>query len=66
MKITVNKKEMEVSEGLTLKELLELREIAPKGVATAVNGDVVRGDDRGDYVLQAGDAVVIISAFYGG
>lgn len=66
MRITVNKKEMEVSEGLTLKELLELREIAPKGVATAVNGDVVRGDDRGNYVLQSGDAVVIISAFYGG
>lgn len=66
MEITINDKAVELPEGSTLQQALELQGISSTGIATAVNNNVVARDSRSTFVLSHGDKILIIKAFYGG
>lgn len=66
MKIYINDSVVEASDGATLSEVIEANGIEPRGIATAVNGVVVKGSDRESHKLSDGDNILIIKAFYGG
>lgn len=66
MEITINDKAVELPEGSTLQQALELQGISSTGIATAVNNNVVARDSRSTFVLSQGDKILIIKAFYGG
>ena len=66
MKITLNGANAELPDGRTLLDALNSRDIRLQGIATAVNDRVIPADRRCDTVLNDGDKVVIIKAFYGG
>lgn len=66
MDITINDKAVELPEGSTLQQALELQGISSTGIATAVNNNVVARDSRSTFVLRQGDKILIIKAFYGG
>jgi len=66
MKVKINDKTMTFDDGTTLAAALEIAGIATRAVATALNGDVVPAAKRGDTVLNDGDTVLVIKAFYGG
>ncbi len=66
MKITINGATVELPVGSTLLDALNSRDIRPNGIATAVNDHVIPAPDRAEKVLNEGDKVVIIKAFYGG
>lgn len=66
MEITINDKAVELPEGSTLQQALELQGISSTGIATAVNNNVVARDSRSTFVLSPGDKILIIKAFYGG
>lgn len=51
---------------LNLSDLLTAQAVAPERVATAVNGQFVRRDQRSATVLQAGDEVMTFQAIVGG
>lgn len=66
MKVTINGVNVELQDGSSLSQLLELRSVKPSGIATAVNGMVIKATDRESHKLADGDAVTVIRAFYGG
>lgn len=66
MEITINDKAVELPEGSTLQQALELQGISSTGIATAVNNNVVARDSRSTFVLSHSDKILIIKAFYGG
>ncbi|MCM1077363.1 MAG: sulfur carrier protein ThiS [Bacteroides sp.] len=66
MKISINRQTVEVTDGATLRDALEIKGIKPTAIATAVNGTVVPADKRASTTLSDGDKIVIIKAFYGG
>lgn len=66
MKVTVNKKEMEVAEGLTLDALMQ--QIQPEGdsFAVAVGMKVIKKDNWAATRLSENDDITIIRATCGG
>lgn len=66
MKVTVNKKEMEVAEGLTLDALMQ--QIQPEGdsFAVAVGMKVVKKDNWAATRLSENDDITVIRATCGG
>ena len=66
MNITVNDIILNLPDGATVGDALDLKDIKPQGIATAVNGHVIPADMRTSTVLSDGDKIVIIKAFYGG
>lgn len=66
MNITINDVNLTVPDGTTVKDALDIKDIKPQGIATAVNGRVIPADKRAETVLAEGDKMVIIKAFYGG
>lgn len=66
MKVTVNKKEMEVAEGLTLDALMQ--QIQPEGgsFAVAVGMKVIKNDNWAATRLSENDDITIIRATCGG
>ena len=66
MKISINDVIFELPENSTLQNALELRNISPQGIATALNGTVIPATARPATPLADGDRIVIIKAFYGG
>ncbi len=66
MEIKVNSKAVEVTDGANLIEVLKVNNIEPKGIAVAVNGAVVPKTEYGNLVINPGDDIIIIKAFYGG
>ena len=66
MKISINDVIFELPENSTLQNALELRNISPQGIATALNGTVIPAAVRPATTLSDGDRIVIIKAFYGG
>lgn len=66
MKITVNKKEIEVDGGATVAQAMEACNIAPEGIAVALNNVVVPKAKLAETTLNEGDSILIIKAFYGG
>lgn len=66
MKITINGKEYEVDDCATLQDALDKASVKPSGIATALNNQVVPAAMRTKTILKEGDAVMVITAFYGG
>ncbi len=66
MEIKINDKPFQIEPGTTLEKALGDAGVNPRGVATAVNGDVVPASERSTKVLADGDTILVIKAFYGG
>lgn len=66
MDVKINDRLVNLPDGSTVSDALAAMEISPVGIATAVNGVVVHALKRGETVLNQGDSVVVIKAFYGG
>ena len=66
MEIKINDKSVTVPEGTTLQGALNLSGIAPDGIATGLNGNVIPMIERDTTELYEGDSIIIIKPFYGG
>lgn len=67
MKITFNSELQEIPESSLLFQLLEIKElIDKKGIAVAVNGNVIPRAQWAETSLQNNDAVLVIKAAQGG
>ena len=66
MKIILNGKPEELSDGLTAAGLLEMKGIHPSMAAVDVNGTLVRKDARGAWALKDGDQVEVVRMIAGG
>ena len=66
MEIKINDKSVTVPEGTTLQGALHLSGIAPDGIATGLNGNVIPMIERDTTELHEGDSIIIIKPFYGG
>ena len=66
MQIIVNNKAMEMAEGSTLSALAETLRLPEKGVAVAVNNQMIPREEWRATRLQEGARVVVIKAACGG
>ena len=66
MQIIVNNKTMEMAEGSTLSALAETLRLPEKGVAVAVNNQMIPREEWSATSLQEGAQVVVIKAACGG
>lgn len=66
MKIFLNGEEQELSEGLTVAQLLAEVGAPVTGIAVACNDEVVRRSAHAEAVLHHGDRIEIIKAVAGG
>lgn len=66
MNIIINNKEFEITQGATLLAALQISGIALEGIATALNGEVIKASDRATCKLTEGDVILVIEPFYGG
>lgn len=66
MQIIVNNKAMEMAEGSTLNALAEALRLPEKGVAVAVNNQMIPREEWSATSLQEGAQVVVIKAACGG
>lgn len=66
MKIKINNSEAAVAEGATVADIAREQQLPDKGVAVAVNNEMVARADWGGRVLKEGDDIVILKAFCGG
>lgn len=67
MKVEINKREIEVSQGITtLAQLLEKENLNGPGQAVAIDNAVVRRSDWDEYMLTDGLKITVIRAVCGG
>lgn len=67
MQITVAGEKTEVKEGLTVGELLEIKQVeTPEYVTVSLNDDFLKRENRDDVVLKEGDVVEFIYFMGGG
>ena len=66
MQIIVNNKAMEMAEGSTLSTLAEALRLPEKGVAVAVNNQMIPREEWSATRLQEGAQIVVIKAACGG
>lgn len=66
MIIKVNNKEMELSNQASLQQLAETLQMPDKGVAVAVNNQMIPRTKWSETILQENDQVVVIKAACGG
>ncbi len=67
MNVFVNRSAVELSEQANILALLEKLEIAsPKGIAVAINEQIIRKDRWDSFQLSENDQVLIIKATQGG
>jgi sulfur carrier protein len=68
MTIHVNGKPTDVADGTTVAELLGTLDVPPegRGVAVAVDAEVVPRGAWGDHVLRDGEHVEVVAAVQGG
>lgn len=66
MTIKINDSTLTLSEGATLIAALNVAQITLNGIAVAVNSNVIPAGEYGQTMLNDGDSVIIIKAFYGG
>ena len=66
MRITVNGRPEEVSVGMALAELVAARGLPRRGLAIALNLEVVTADAWESTTILAGDVVDIVTALQGG
>ncbi|MGL4852303.1 MAG: sulfur carrier protein ThiS [Phocaeicola sp.] len=66
MKILINNKETEVATQATVAQLAKQLELPEKGVAMAINNQMIPRSTWEEHLLQSGDSLVIIQAACGG
>ncbi len=66
MKIYINQKEIEVQDNISVKELLDMQQIAIEGTAIAIDNKLVPKNEWNDRILTDGNQITIIRATFGG
>jgi len=66
MRVTVNGEATELPAGTSIADLIALLELEPRGIAVAVDGEVVTRRTWGERPLAAGERVEILSIAQGG
>lgn len=66
MKVKINNRAVELADGTTVSALAEERRLPEKGVAVAVNNEMLPREEWPAYVIKDGDDIVILKAFCGG
>ena len=66
MEIRLNGKRREVTEGITVRRLLDELGLHPLRVAVQRNLDIIKRDRYDEVVLQPGDAIEILTFMAGG
>ena len=66
MKIYINQKEIEVQDNISVKELLDMQQIAIEGTAIAIDNKLVPKNEWNDRILTYGNKITIIRATFGG
>lgn len=66
MNITLNGLPEQVFAGTTVHRLLAAKGLPVRGIAIAVNGEIVRSTNWSDTVLADGDVIEIVTARQGG
>jgi thiamine biosynthesis protein ThiS len=66
MEIRLNGKAREVTEGISIRQLLDELGLHPMRVAVQRNEEIIKRDRYGEVVLQPGDAVEILTIMAGG
>lgn len=66
MKIELNGEALEVPAGTTISQLVEIADVPPNYLAVEVNQEVVPREQHGAYVIEAGDAVEVVTLVGGG
>ena len=64
--IQLNGKPEEIGEGMTIKELLDLKKINPNMVACELNMQIIRRGNLSETSLKSGDVLEIIQMMGGG
>lgn len=64
--ITVNDKPHSIPRDSSVQDLISLLNLKPKGIAIAVNSEVIRRSDWGSVKVNSKDSVIIITATQGG
>ena len=66
MKIYINQQEIEVQDNISVKELLDMQQIAIEGTAIAIDNKLVPKNEWNDRILTDGNKITIIRATFGG
>ena len=66
MKIYINQNEIEVQDNISVKELLDMQQIAIEGTAIAIDNKLVPKNEWNDRILTDGNKITIIRATFGG
>ena len=66
MKIYINQKEIEVQDNISVKELLDMQQIAIEGTAIAIDNKLVPKNEWNDRILTDGNKITLIRATFGG
>jgi thiamine biosynthesis protein ThiS len=66
MKITVNGEPLELSEGVTVPELLQQLEMGQKRIALEINREILPRSQYDGHALKTGDRIEIVQAIGGG
>ncbi len=66
MKATINNQQTELPEGATIATIAADRNLPDKGVAVAVNNNMVPRGEWSGYEVKENDNIVILKAFCGG
>lgn len=66
MKVYINQNKTEVPEGTTVKELLDLQQIAAEGTAIAIDNKLIPKSEWSNRTLTDGDKITLIRATFGG
>ena len=66
MKIYINQKEIEVQDNISVKELLDMQQIAIEGTAIAIDNKLDPKNEWNDRILTDGNKITIIRATFGG
>ena len=66
IQITVNGRSVEIESPMTVEHLLQRVDVPPNYLAVEVNADVIPREDYGSRMVQASDAVEVVTLVGGG
>ena len=66
IRVTINGRELELSEPISLEHYIEERGLTGRRLAVAHNGDVVPRDDYAEAIIDDGDTLEIVRPVGGG
>ena len=66
MKARINNSEREMADGTTIAMIAQAEGLPDRGVAIAVNGEIVQRTEWNERIVSNGDDIIILKAFCGG